>query len=159
MAKVVMICGKISCGKSTYAEQMCIKNNAVLLSVDEIMLALFDQNAGDKHDEYVKRVKKFLFNKSIGLIKIGIDVILDWGFWTKCDRKFAREFYRTHDIKCELHYIDIDDELWKLRLNKRNNLILSGKTDSYFVDDNLAKKFNSIFEIPDRDEIDLWVRF
>lgn len=41
MAKVILICGKICSGKSTYAEQLRVQNNAVVLSTDEITLALF----------------------------------------------------------------------------------------------------------------------
>lgn len=158
MAKIIMVGGKICSGKSTYSQQIRLKNNAVLLSVDEIMLTIFDQNLGDKHDDYVKKIKKFLLNKSLEFIQIGVTVILDWGFWSKYERKSTKEFYISQNIKCEFHYIDISDEVWKLRLNNRNNLISSGKTNDYFVDDNLIKKFNSIFEMPSNDEIDVLVK-
>ena len=31
------------------------------------------------------------------------------------------------------------------------------KADAYYVDEGLAEKFKSIFEIPGKDEIDVWV--
>ena len=31
------------------------------------------------------------------------------------------------------------------------------KSDAYYVDEGLAEKFKSIFEIPGKDEIDVWV--
>lgn len=31
MPKVYLICGKICCGKTTYAEKLCAENNAILL--------------------------------------------------------------------------------------------------------------------------------
>ena len=77
MAKVILICGKICSGKSTYAEQLRVQNHAVLLSTDEITLALFGQHCGDKHDEYVERTEKYLLNKSLELIKSNIDVVLE----------------------------------------------------------------------------------
>lgn len=49
MAKVIMVCGKICSGKSTYAECLRKKNNAVLLSIDEIMLAMFGQHVGEMY--------------------------------------------------------------------------------------------------------------
>ena len=155
MAKVFLICGKICCGKTTYAQKICNESNAVLLSVDEITLALFGQHCGDKHDEYVERTEKYLLNKSLELINKGINVVLDWGFWTKAERKSVKEFYKFRNIKCELHYIDISDETWKSRLHKRNNAVLANETSAYYVDDNLAAKFNSIFEAPTEDEIDV----
>lgn len=52
MAKVILLCGKIDCGKTTYAYRLIKDSCAVLLSIDEIMLALYGQDAGEKHDEY-----------------------------------------------------------------------------------------------------------
>ncbi len=158
MAKVYLICGKICSGKSTYAEQLRVKNNAVLLSTDEITLALFGQHCGDKHDDYVERTQNYLFNKSLELLEVGINVILDWGFWMKEERDYAREFYNSQNIECEFHYIDISDETWQARLKKRNSEILAKETNAYYIDDNLAKKFGLIFEVPNTDEIDVIYR-
>lgn len=155
MAKVILICGKICCGKSTYAEQLRVQNNAVLLSTDEITLALFGQHCGDNHDAYVERTQNYLFNKSLELIEVGINVILDWGFWLKEERDYAREFYNSRNIDCEFYYIDISDETWKARLKKRNSEVIAETTSAYYVDDNLATKFASIFEVPSEDEIDV----
>lgn len=154
MAKVFLICGKICCGKTTYAQKICNESNAVLLSVDEITLALFGQHCGDKHDEYVERAEKYLLNKSMEFISKDVNVILDWGFWTKAERELAKGFYKSRNIECELHYIDISDEVWKSRLHKRNSAVLANETSAYYVDDNLAAKFASIFEVPGEDEID-----
>ena len=145
MAKVIMTCGKICSGKSTYSEKLRKENKAVVLSVDEITLALFEQNVGEKHDEYVAKLEKYLFEKSLDIVSVGVDVILDWGFWTKEERDFAREFYSSRDIRYEFHYIDVSDETWGRRLNKRNKEIVSGEVTAYYVDNNLATKFNSIF--------------
>lgn len=157
MAKVILICGKICSGKSTYAEKLRIENKAVLLSIDEIMLALFGLYVGDKHDEYVEKTEKYLFDKSLEIIENGIDVILDWGLWTRDERRYAKEFYSTRGIEHEIHYLNISDETWKARLDKRNRAVSAGEIIAYPVDDNLAEKFGAIFEVPDRDEIDVWV--
>lgn len=157
MAKVIFVCGKICCGKSTYAERLCSEGKAVLLSVDEIMLALFGLYAGDKHDEYVEKTKRYLLDKSVEIMKSGIDVVLDWGFWKKEERIFVKEFYSSKSIEYEFHYIDISDEVWRTRLDARNNAVSAGKVNAYIVDDNLAAKFVSVFEMPDREEIDVWI--
>lgn len=158
MAKVILICGKICSGKSTYAERLRSENKAVVLSVDEIMLTLFGLYAGDKHDEYAERTKKYLYDKSLEIMEAGMDVILDWGFWTRDERIFVKKFYTDRKIEHEFHYIDISDKIWKERLEKRNAEILAGAGNAYFVDENLAAKFESRFEMPDRDEIDIWVK-
>lgn len=156
MAKVILICGKICCGKTTYSEQIREKENAVILSVDEIMLSIFGQHTGEKHDEYANNTQKYLFDKSIEFVNAGVSVILDWGFWNKENRDKAKEFYKSHGINTQMHYIDICDETWKQRLSYRNAKVEAGETGAYFVDENLANKFAAIFETPDKDEIDVW---
>lgn len=158
MAKVIMICGKICSGKSFYAQQIRREQCGVILSADEITLALFGQDAEDKQDVYTAKLKSYLFEKSAELIAAGINVILDWGFWTKNERDFARAFYTNKNIKCEFHCIAISEKEWKKRLKKRNNSVESGKTNAYYVDEGLAKKVEAIFEIPSEDEIDVWVK-
>ena len=157
MAKVILICGRICCGKSTYAEQLRLQNKAGLLSIDEITLALFWQYCGDKHDEYVERTQKYLFQKSLEFIEVGLDVILDWGFWMKEEREEAKEFYQSRGIPCEMHYIDVSEECWQKRLVKRNHAVTAGEASAYYVDENVAAKFAALFEVPERNEIDVWV--
>ena len=130
----------------------------MILSVDEIMLGIFGQHVGEKHDDYCENVQKYLFDKSLELIEVGVNVILDWGFWQKDKRDFAKEFFRSRNIGCELHYIDVNDEIWELRIAKRNSSISHGELNAYFVDENLARKFGAIFEPPSDDEIDVRVK-
>lgn len=156
--KVFLICGKICSGKSTYAENLRGEHNAVLLSVDEIMLAVFGLYAGEKHDEYTERIQRYLFEKSVEIVKSGHCVILDWGFWTRQKRAAAREYYQRRGIACEFHYIDIADGLWKEQIDRRNHMVLAGETEAYLIDDALAAKFAGLFEPPADDEIDVWVR-
>lgn len=157
MAKVIMTCGKICSGKSTYAARLRREINAVLLSIDEIMLAMFGQYVGEMHDEYVARTEKYLFGKSLEIINSGINVVLDWGVWTKDERAEAREFFKSRGIGYELHYIDVSDEVWRERIAKRNRAVSEGKLDAYYVDENLAAKFGAIFELPADEEIDVRV--
>ena len=98
MAKVILICGKICSGKSTYAQQLRRENRAVVLSIDEVMLAFFGQHCGSRHDEYADRAQKYLLDQSLALIEAGVDVILDWGFCR--NGKQYRGDRRTWRIRC-----------------------------------------------------------
>ncbi|MBQ8604908.1 MAG: ATP-binding protein [Oscillospiraceae bacterium] len=157
MAKAILICGRICTGKSTYADSLCAGGKAVSLSIDGLMLAMLDPYLGDMHEVYTARAEKYLLEKSVEIINAGCDVVLDWGFWTAAQRREIKEFYRSKDIQWEMHYLDIDDREWRRRLEKRNRLVQQGKTDAYYVDENLAAKFRSKFEKPDRNEADVWV--
>ena len=157
MATVYLICGKLCCGKSTYAKQLKEAHKAVVLSADEIMLAVFGLYAGEKHDEYAANVQTYLFEKSLELIQADVNVVLDWGFWTKAARRVAKAFYRSRNIECELHYLDVNDAVWQERINQRNQSVMAGKTTAYIVDSALAAKFEAKFETPAKEEVDIWV--
>jgi predicted kinase len=136
--------------------EMVKKHHAVLLSSDEITLALFGQHCGDRHDDYVERAQRYLFHKSLEILAQGIPVVLDWGFWTKEKRRAARVFYESRGIQCEFHYIDVSNDVWHRNIAIRNQAVRDGKTDAYYVDEGLMKKLQSLFEAPDKDEIDVW---
>ena len=156
--KVIMTCGRICSGKSTYARKLRTEHSAVILSVDEITLVLFGQDAGDNHDEYVEKLEAYLFDKSVEIVETGTNVVLDWGFWTKTERDYAREFYAKRGIPCELHYIYISDEEWDKRIEKRNSDIAAGRTSAYYVDDGLRAKFREMFEPPEENECDIVIK-
>ena len=158
MAKVYLICGRVCSGKSTYAMEMVKKHHAVLLSSDEITLALFGQHCGDRHDDYVERAQRYLFHKSLEILAQGIPVVLDWGFWTKEERDEARAFYGEKGSEYECHYIDVTDEEWHRRLQKRNAAVEKEEVSAYFIDENIARKFGAIFEKPTPEEMDVWVQ-
>ncbi len=154
MACVYMTCGKICSGKSTYARELRRRYHAAILSVDEITLALFGREPGEMLDEYVQRAETYLYGKSVELVETGVNVALDWGFWTKRERDEARAFYAAHGIPCFFHYLDIGDEEWRRRVQKRNADVLAGKTSAYYVDEGLARKAADLFEPPAVSEID-----
>ena len=149
-----MTCGKLCSGKTTYARKLQKEGKAVILSIDEIMLAVFGQDSGEKHDDYAAGIKRYLYQKTLEIINNDLDVILDWGFWTKEERAYARSFFGLNGITNELHFIDIDDCEWRRRIEKRNQEVLAHNGNAYYVDDGLSEKCNAIFEKPDPSEMD-----
>lgn len=158
MAKAILICGKLCSGKTTYCNRLISEHGGVLLSCDEMTLQLFDGDLGEKHDDMVERIKRYLLKKAAEIAANGVDVLLDWGFWRKSDRKAAREFFSSHGIESELHYLEVPDELWHSRIEKRNQAVKRGEVSAYFVDEGLMKKFEGMFEAPEPSETDILVK-
>ncbi len=153
MPEVLMTCGMVCCGKSSYARKLQAERNAVILSADDIMLTLFPEGSGEMHDTFALRSEQYLLDLSLQILRTGADVILDWGLWTRAIRTRVRNFYASHGgIKTELHYLRIDPEEWNRRIEKRNS---SGKK-AYYVDEGLLNKSKSLFEEPSEDEVDVW---
>ncbi|MBO7396246.1 MAG: ATP-binding protein [Ruminococcus sp.] len=157
MAKVIMLCGKLCSGKSTYSALLRDELGAVALSVDELMIALLGRETGEMHDEYVRRAKGYLFGKAAEIALAGTDVVLDQGFWSRAERRQAREFFASRGVDYELHFLRVSDEEWARRIDKRNSEVAAGRSDAYYVDEGLREKFISLFEEPDADESDVTI--
>ena len=156
MPKVILLCGKIASGKSVYAKRICEEENAVLLSVDELVLSILGGDLGEKHDEITDRVQSYFFQKSVEIVNAGSNVLLDWGFWTRERRAAARAFYENRGMVCEFHYIDVPNDVWHRNIEQRNRAVLAGESCAYYVDEGLLAKLESLFEAPQRDEMDVW---
>ena len=157
MAKVYLICGKICSGKSYYASLLLKQIKAVILSTDEVTFDLTGNEQGKNYNIFAKKVNYYLLKKSVEIVEAGCNVILDWGFWTKKERQEVSSFLKKKNISFEWHYVDIDDEKWKLNIEKRNYQILQGKGGyNFYVDEGLQKKVNSKFELPSKNEVDVW---
>ena len=154
MAKVIMTCGRICCGKTTYAQKLREERNAVILSIDEITLTLFPEGAGEMHDTYALRAEQYLCFLSLQILRTGMDVILDWGLWTRAQRERLRAFYTEHGAEHEIHYLRISPEEWERRIRKRNARQKEEEPSAYFVDEGLLRKVESLFEEPSETEID-----
>ena len=77
MAEVILICGKICSGKSTWAKALCRESGALCLSVDELMLALLPERLGDLHDEVAARAQGYLLRQAACIARAGVPVVLD----------------------------------------------------------------------------------
>lgn len=156
MAQAILLCGKICSGKTTYARELRRnRSRSMVLSCDELMLTMFPEGAGEHHDMLSERARQYLFDLSLELLASGVDVILDWGFWTREWRRKARAFYAEHGIDCELHYVDAPREVWLAHIQSRNEAVRSGTETAYFVDEALLAKLESRFEPPEQHEIDV----
>ena len=154
MARIIITCGKLCSGKTTYSKRLAKEIGAVRLSVDEITLLLLGPFAGDILDEYFQKLEKYLMEKSLEAAEAGVSSVIDLGLWTKAEREKVREFYRDRGAECEIHYLKVPDGVWRERIEKRNREIEVGLTEAYPVDENLLKKFESFFEEPSPDEVD-----
>ena len=158
MEKIFLICGKICSGKTYYSKRLSKRENAVILSCDEIAFDLSLNTIEDsgKHDKMMERIKKYFYKKAVEIAIHGANVILEFGFWEKKERENVSEYFKERNISCQWHFIDISDEDWKKNIEKRNQLIRENKINAYFLDEGLLRKLLSRFEKPTKDEIDVW---
>lgn len=155
MAKIILLCGKICSGKSTYANNIKQRYNAVILSCDELMLGLFEEQLGDNHSIILHKVQNYLYQLAEQIVIANTKVILDFGFWTHSERQNIKQYYAERGIITELHYIRVQPEVWLFNIEKRNGSLLNMKVKSYYIDENMKQLFSEQFEEPDSCEIDI----
>lgn len=156
MASVIIVCGKICSGKSYYSAQLVEKRGGVILSCDELTLPLGKYLCGD-FDETAEIIKNYLCRKACEIVSQGINAIVDFGQWTKSERKCIKEYFSQNNISSELHYIKVSDDVWEKHINKRNREVQLGLSTAYFVDEGLKEKVLSRFEEPSSDEVDVLI--
>lgn len=145
-----LLCGKICSGKSTYAKKLHQETNGIILSCDDLMLSIFDEHLGSKHEEIVDKCKEYLYTLATHIAQSGYNVILDMGFWSKIERDTIKTRFRSLNIQTKLHYVYVDDKTQLLQIKQRNS---QSNGNCYYVDENLLEKCNNLFEPPTFEEL------
>ena len=147
MARALLLCGKICCGKSSYARSL--GPGYVTLSCDQLMLSLFEEQLGEKHQEITEKTKEYLLGLAEQILGAGADVILDWGFWNREERLAVRRRLEKLGHSTQLIYLKPSQEEWRRRIGKRNR---ERDPLSYYVDENMLGLFEPLFQEPEGDE-------
>ena len=118
---VYIIAGQIGAGKTTFAKKLEKKTGAIRFTPDEWMLKLFKEMPGNEDfDEYYFRCCAVAWETAKKILEKGIDIILDFGFWKKNDRKKYKQMISDLGYNCKLYHVFCEVEEIKKRLNIRN---------------------------------------
>jgi predicted kinase len=115
-AIVYLIVGLPGAGKTTRARELEISAPALRLTPDEWQLALFgDQNPPDKRD----LVEGKLVALGMRAAELGVNVVLDFGFWGKDERSSLRWIAAAIGVRCEVVYLPVEHEEQRRRVSAR----------------------------------------
>jgi predicted kinase len=121
MATLFLICGLPGAGKTTLAKQLELSQPALRFSPDE-WIASFLADATDtaELDRLRSPVEAVQWQVAKRALALGIDVVLEWGFWSRDERARYRSEAEALGARVELRYLEVGrDELWA-RLSRRN---------------------------------------
>ena len=150
--KAILLVGKVACGKTTYARKMQEQERAIFLSLDELQLDVFGENpTREQLDSTYSGCFEHQKRLAIKLVKNGLDVYLDWGFWGQSSRHEIREFFENEGIHVYQYYFDIPLEIRYERNRKRN---IGNDSHSFKIEEKDVAFFDGFFEEPEINEND-----
>ena len=148
--KIILLIGKICCGKTTYAKSL---PGTMLISCDQLMQSLFPGGCGEHHDLLAERARKYLLGLARQCAAAGVTPVVDFGFWTPALRREA--INALDGFELDWRYLAVPEDEWARRIQRRNAAIQAGTADpsDYFVDEGLLLKVNQLFIPPTEEEL------
>jgi len=150
MATLFLICGLPGAGKTTLARQLEQDRPALRLCPDEwIAFLLADPADGVELDRLRTPVETLQWELARRALVLGVDVVLEYGFWSRDERRYFRTQAEALGAQVELRYLEVSrDELWA-RLSKRNANLGPG---TFPVSEAQLDLWWSWFQVPEADE-------
>jgi predicted kinase len=146
MATVHLICGFLGSGKTTFSHAVTRQCSAVRLSVDELYLRLFTDGVPTYEVDAgaLGRLFGALNDHWPQVATAGVDVVLDFGFWSRGLRDEVRERARAIGAATRLYWLRCPDELALARCLQRN-----GTTGAFLISAEGFHGLKARFEPPE----------
>jgi predicted kinase len=145
-----LLCGLPCAGKTTFANGLAEEKEAVLLSLDQLVLNLFpEEDNVETHRKYVQRVETTFFPIVRDLLHRRCHVVLDFPGHTKVERDRLRQIAIQIDAEVCLYYLRAEIEAVRQRIQYRNANL---KNREYLIPDWLLSMIIQKFEPPDDTE-------
>jgi predicted kinase len=121
MATAHLIHGFLGAGQTTFARQLEQNVPATRFSHDEWMTRLYGDDPPVEHfAEFYRRVYEQLEDVWPRCLELGVDVVLDFGCWTRRDRDVLRARIAAIGAEARLYHVTCrEDDAWR-RIEKRN---------------------------------------
>jgi predicted kinase len=151
MTTLHLLCGLPGAGKTTLAKKLEQAPATVRLTPDDwlgrILTAPVDKSVLDRLREPVEALQWELAEK---LLRMEINVILDWGFWTREKRVWYRREASLLGVRVITHFLDAAPEELVRRLAIRNENLSVG---TFHVSEAELRGWLPHYETPADDEI------
>lgn len=135
-------------GKTTAARRIEGEGGALRLTKDEWLKALYGQ-ANPVSATAV--IEGRLIDIALRALQLGVDVVLDFGLWSREERTALRCVAAEAGARAEIHYCELDPTEQRRRLDSRHAEL--PHTTWPMSDEELAA-WAARFEVPTRGEID-----
>lgn len=152
MATLHLICGLPCAGKTTLAKRLEQEYSALRLTPDEWRIRLFGQDfEGEEHDDRHDLIEAMLWDIAARVLTLGVNVILDFGFWSRSEREDYRSRAAKLGASSEVHFLNVSEEVLLERLAIRNAQL---PPNTFSIPEAQLKEWIRLFQAPMQDELE-----
>jgi len=121
MATAHLLFGYLGSGKTTFARRLEARHKAVRFTPDEWMARLFgDDPPEETFPEKAEAILELLEPLWTRCLTLGLDVVLDYGFWRRKERDDARAIVERLGASARLYRLECPDDEARRRIDARN---------------------------------------
>ncbi|MFN8637985.1 MAG: ATP-binding protein [Dehalococcoidia bacterium] len=147
MPTLHLVCGLPASGKSTLARRLAVELPALRLTPDEWMARI----VGHGFDERARAaVEAAQWDIAARALLLGVDVVLENGFWSRADRDDYRARALALGATVCVHYLDVPLDELERRLEARNADL---PPDTFAIPLADLRRWHARFEPPTPDEL------
>ncbi len=151
MATLHLMVGLPCSGKSTLARMLEHEHSALRLTPDEWQVRLFGQDAGEpEHNGRHTLIETLQWEVASRALALGMNVILDYGFWAREEREDFRSRAKRLGASSELHFLDVPENELLRRLAQRN---AQHSSLTFQISEEMMRPWIAFFQKPTPDEL------
>jgi hypothetical protein len=145
-----LIHGFVGAGKTTLARRLAREHGAVRFTHDAWMHRLYGANPpAEAFAALWERVDARIWRYAARLLELGVDVVLDYGFWTRASRDAARARVAAHGARAILYHVTCPEAVMRRRVAARSQDV---PPDSLWINAAAFQRFKARFEPLAEDE-------
>lgn len=148
-------------GKTTYARRLHAQGPGagIVLTPDVWQLALYGDDFSPAappaeraaHDRRHSEIEALMWEVAARLLRLGVSVILDYGFWAREEREDFRARGAALGARVQVHYMEAPLEELKQRARRRN---AENDGDVFPISDRNLEEWAAQFEPPTAEELE-----
>lgn len=121
---MIFFCGKMGSGKSTKARELATQHNAILISEDQWLHALFPDQIVSLNDylRHANQLKPPIKHLVQSILVTGTNVVMDYPANTLTQRAWLRQIYAEVDAPHLLVYLAVPDAVCLERIQLRSQI-------------------------------------
>jgi len=147
---VHLLCGRIGSGKTTFAKKIEKGIPAVRFTHDEWSARLFGSCPPEElYRKCFDQLEGLMWETAEAVLRAGVDVIIDFGFWTRESRDKARDRAAAAGAVAKFYFLSCPRQLALERTLRRSE---NPPPDSLWIDRNAFEKLDALFEPMQDDE-------